>query len=340
MTRNDGQSRPFDRRFPSLASVLPRVVLGDFPTPLLAARELEGAIGTIGELRIKDDSRTSRLYGGNKVRKLEYLLGDAIRRGAKEVLTFGFLGSNHAAATAVHAAAHGMRSISMLLPQADAPYVARNLAASREAGAEIHTYGSVAQLVAGTTYELARHRMVESRWPYVIAAGGSSPLGTVGFVAAGLELAEQLATAGLPPPDRLYVALGSCGTAVGLAIGAELAGLPTRIVAVRVTEPRYANAGKVEALWRKTCAFLHGADPDFPRLAYAPSRLEIRDEHFGEAYAVATPAAAEAIALMSRHESLTLDVAYTGKTLACLIADARGGRLRDSRVVFWNTYAG
>ncbi len=121
---------PLLRRFPALANRLPHTPIGVFPTPLRELDSLRAALGESGgpsAIYLKDDGVSNPIYGGNKVRKLELVLAEAVRRGATEVMTFGFAGSNHATATAVHAATLGLRSISMLLPQANAPYVAKNL---------------------------------------------------------------------------------------------------------------------------------------------------------------------------------------------------------------------
>lgn len=346
MTTAHAKSSPLTRRFPALAASLPHVTLGSWPTPLVELPALrdaisgKGAAGSIRALLLKDDASSHPVYGGNKVRKLEYLLADAVARGAKEVLTFGFRGSNHAAATAVHAAALGLRSISMLLPQRDAPYVEANLAVSRAHGAEIHEVASEPGVAAATLAQLVKHRFRRGAWPYVIAPGGSSPLGTLGFVAGGLELLEQVAASGARPPDRMYVALGSGGTAVGLGIAMALAKAPTRVIAVRVTELRHVSEQKTRALWMRTCELLRAHDPDVPTVAYSTGHLEIRHEQFGEGYAAPTAAGAEAAALMKEHARTHLDVTYTAKALACLIADARAGALADSSVVFWNTFAG
>ena len=338
MSDTPSGTTPLLRRFPGLLGHLPHTPIGIFPTPLRELHELPGALGAVGALYVKDDGCSSPLYGGNKVRKLELLLGEALRRGAREVMTFGFAGSNHAAATAVHAATLDMRSISMLLPQANAPYVATNLAVSAAVGAELHYYRTLPGLVAGVARQTAVHALRTGQRPFVIAPGGSSPLGTVGFVSAALELAEQLERESLAPPDVVYVALGSGGTAVGLALGFAAAGLPTGVVAVRVTEVKHANEDKAAKLWRDTATLLHRADPGFPLLGPDPSRLALRGDFFGSGYAVVTPQAAEAIDLVRSREGIRLDVAYTGKALACLIADSRRGALAGKRVLFWNTY--
>jgi 1-aminocyclopropane-1-carboxylate deaminase/D-cysteine desulfhydrase-like pyridoxal-dependent ACC family enzyme len=338
MSEGAAASTPFLRRFPSLVGRLPHIPIGVFPTPLGELQKIPHELGPVESLHVKDDGVSSDVYGGNKVRKLEFVLGEALRQGAREVMTFGFAGSNHATATAVHAAALGLRSISMLLPQADAPYVATNLAVSTAVGAELHYYRTVPGLAAGVVRQTAAHQLRTGHRPFVIAPGGSSPLGTVGFVAAAFELADQLERHALSAPDLLYVALGSGGTAVGLALGLAAAGLPTNVVAVRVTELKHANENKAVKLWRETVALLRDADPTFPPLDPDRTRLSIRHDFFGDGYAVPTPQATEAIDLMRSHESIRLDVAYTGKTLACLISDSRRGALEKKRVLFWNTY--
>lgn len=332
---------PLLRRFPALDGRLPHTPIGIFPSPLRELESLRRALCATGgpsALYVKDDGVSNPIYGGNKVRKLELVLAAAIRRGAREVMTFGFAGSNHAAATAVHAAKLGLGSISMLLPQANAPYVATNLGVSAAAGAELHYYRTVPGLVAGVVEQTTAHFVRTGRRPFIIAPGGSSPLGTVGFVAAAFELADQLERQSLSPPDFVYVALGSGGTAVGLALGFAAAGLRTAVVAVRVTEVKHANERRAAKLWHETAALLHKADPRFPPLGFDRAALAIRGEFFGDGYAVVTPQAAEAIRMMESKEGVRLDVAYTGKALACLIADSRSGVLAGKRVLFWNTY--
>ena len=292
MSEESAATTPFFRRFPVLARSLPHVPVGVFPTPLRVLKELPHALAVEqppSAIYLKDDGLSSPIYGGNKVRKLELVLADALRRGAREVMTFGFAGSNHAAATAVHAAKLGLRSISMLLPQANAPYVGTNLAVSAAVGAELHYYRTMPGLIAGVIEQTAAHRLRTGQRPYVIAPGGSSPLGTIGFVAAAFELAEQLEREALTPPDAIYVALGSGGTAVGLALGFAAAGLPTAVVAVRVTEVKHANERKAAKLWRETVALLRSVAPRFPALEFDRARLAIRDEFYGDGYAVVTP---------------------------------------------------
>ncbi len=332
--------RPLFERFAGLSmhkgSGLSLVALADLPTPVRALDRLVQGQGAT-RLWLKDDGPSSPHYGGNKVRKLELLLAAARDRRARTVVTFGYAGSNHATATAVHASRLGMRSVSILLPQQNAAYLRKNLLVSAAVGAELHEYPSRAALYAGAALTLVRCRLRDGAAPFVIAPGGSSPLGTVGFVNAAFELAGQMDAGLLPIPDCIYAAGGSLGTVVGLGIGLAALGLPTRVVAVRVVEERYVNPSLAVALWRKTVALLRAADPSFPEVGDAGDRIVIRGEFFGGLYAHLTAEADEASRLALDCERLALDVTYTAKTMACVLADLRSGALRGRDVLFWNS---
>jgi len=331
--------RPLFERFAGLAAGLPLVELAGLPTPV---RRLDGLATRIGaaSLWLKDDGPSSPHYGGNKVRKLELLLAAARADNARTVMTFGYAGSNHATATAVHAARLGMRSISILLPQQNAAYLRKNLLVSASVSAELHEYPSRIALYAGSALTLLRHRLREGRSPTIVAPGGSSALGTVGFVNAAFELAAQVEAGLLPMPATIYAAGGSLGTVVGLGIGLAALGAPTRVVAVRVVDERFVNPSRALALWRKTVALLRGHDVSFPDVGDPGDRISFRSEFFGGLYARVTPEAEEARRLAHDSEGLALDITYTAKALACLIADARAGRLGSGSVLFWNTCNG
>jgi len=314
------------------------VELAVLPTPLLPMPRLGAEIG-VGELLLKDDGPSSAAYGGNKVRKLELLLGAARAAGAREVMTFGYAGSNHATATAVHAAALGMRSISMLMPQENAKYLRTNLLVSAAAGAELHEYDSVSAVAAGVLWQTLRHRLRTGRAPYRVDPGGSNALGTIGFVAAAFELIAQMQERGLPAPAAVYVACGSMGSAIGLALGFALLAVPTRVMAVRVTDAQYVNVRRGRGLWEATAGLLRRSDPSTAPPPFDESRLEICEGYYGGVYARATPQSAQAARMAADLEGLELDVSYTAKTMACLIERARSGLAPEGSIVFWNTYS-
>ncbi|MCK6370384.1 MAG: pyridoxal-phosphate dependent enzyme [Gammaproteobacteria bacterium] len=321
--------------FPALAEALPRISFSALPTPLDAAPALGAALG-IGSLAIKRDDLTSPLYGGNKVRKLEYLLAHALASGCDAVVTYGSVGSNHALATAIFATRLGLGCHAVLLDQALTPYVAATLRHHLRVGTRLHPArsfndsGNVAAAI-GAAHPRGAQGVYEIPW------GGSNWRGAAGFVAAGLELAGQLGAGATP--DYLYVAGGTMGTAIGLTLGLRVAGLETRIVAPRVVPYGQGAAAHVEALLVETNRELTARDPRFPVIDEPMRNLELRGGFLGAGYAAVTPEAREALTLMHDVGGVTLETTYTGKAFAALIADARAGRLADKRVVFWNTYS-
>ena len=287
---------------------------------------------------LKDDGVSAKLYGGNKVRKLEFLIAEALQAGARAVITFGYAGSNHAAATAVYAREAGLQAISMLLPQPNASYVRRNLLVGLAAGAELHEFSSLAALTAATALRLARARIQTGRMPYVIPPGGSSPTGTLGYVNAAFELDRQITVGDIPEPERIYIALGSSGSVAGLLIGLAALRRRTRVIAVRVVAERWASTASVRRLFGRTVRLLREKDPSFPRLAFPADRLVVRGEFFGTGYAEFSEAGANALRLTREQEGLSLDGSYTAKTVAALIADCGNSSAAPGPILFWNTY--
>jgi 1-aminocyclopropane-1-carboxylate deaminase/D-cysteine desulfhydrase-like pyridoxal-dependent ACC family enzyme len=332
---------PLFEHHQSLAHKLAYVSLGEFPTPVQKLDQL-GRCLNLDNLFVKRDDLSGSVYGGNKIRKLEFILGDALRTGAKEVLTFGSAGSNHALATAICARQLGLKSISMLVHQPVARYVRRNLLMSYHSGAELHAYSSIRFVTAPNTpavlYQLLRHRFKEGRLPRVIPMGGSSPLGAVGFVNAAFELKGQILRGEMPEPDYIYVAAGSMGTAAGLMLGLRATNSRTRVVAIRVNTESIVNAKLLGNLIHKTNSLLSSLDPSFPRLRFSEDEIDIRHGFFGKQYALFTKGGMEAVALADRYGGIKLEGTYTGKAFAALVDDSKRQRLRDKVILFWNTH--
>lgn len=327
---------PLFELFPVLEERLPFVSLGKYPTPILKLDKLGEKIG-VPKLYIKQDGLTARPFGGNKIRKLEFVLGDALRQGAKEVLTFGFAGSNHCLATALCAKKLGLRSISMLLPQPNAHYVRRNLLMSLHAGAELHLYPNKPLLSMGTTVQLLRHRLKTGKAPYLIPPGGSSPAGVVGFVNAAFELRNQVERGEMPEPDLIYLGMGTAGTLVGLLIGLGILKMKTRVMPVRVVDEKFTDIHTVFQLHGRTISLLGSAAAVFPGLELSAKDVEIVADFLGEGYARFTREGKQAVTLLEETEGIKLDGTYTGKTFAALLAAAKEGKLKNKVVLFWNT---
>ncbi len=306
------------------------------PTPVYRLEKLAERLG-LTSLYLKQDGLTARPFGGNKVRKLEFLLGEALAQGVKEVLTFGFAGSNHAVATAIFAREAGLKSISMLTHQPNAHYVQRNLLLELYAGAEIHCYPQLRAMLRGARCQKVRHFLRTGQKPLEIPPGGSSPTGVTGYVNAAFEWKQQLEQNNIPPPDVIYLAAGTAGTTVGLLIGFKALGIKTRLLPVQVVNRDWLSTQVVMELFNRSLSFLRKKSSDFPAVTLSGPEVGIRDEFLGKGYAHFSEAGMEAVRLMKETEGIDLDGTYTGKALAALVHDAREGLLKNKSVVFWNT---
>jgi 1-aminocyclopropane-1-carboxylate deaminase/D-cysteine desulfhydrase-like pyridoxal-dependent ACC family enzyme len=334
---DEAEPLPLFRTFPALATKLPHVSLGIFPTPVEKVDPLGSALG-LDRFYMKRDDLSGAVYGGNKVRMLEFLLGGALRANAREVVTVGYAGSNHALALAIYADRLGLKCSSYLLPQANAHYVRRNLLASYRHHARLHACGNYLSLAGGVLGGLIRATFQNGTLPGFIQPGGSSPLGIAGYINAGFELKEQIDAGLLPEPDRIYVPLGSMGTTIGLMLGLKVAGVRSRIIAVRVLEEHLASPWLLRRRYRDTSAFLHKLDPAFLKLDYPRESLEIRNDCLGKGYAHYTAKDVESAALMREHCGIILSGTYSAKAFSAVIDDAAKGILKDKTILFWNTY--
>ncbi len=342
-SRDTTKSLPLFEHSPQLEEKLAHITLAQLPTPVQRLRRL-GAELNIDHLYVKRDDLSGELYGGNKPRKLEFILGDAIRSGAKEVMTFGGAGSNHSLATALYARQVGLRSISLLDPQPNARCVRENLLRSHQCGAELHLCGTELGprinrplVYLSAVCQVMRCRIKNGRRPYVVPTGGSSLPGIAGFVNAGLELKRQISDGEMPEPDYLYVACGTMGTTAGLILGLKAANLTTRVVSVRVTSKKSVNTRAMLGLISRANSLLHSLDRSFPLFQFSAADIDIRHDCFGRRYALYTEEAMEAVSLIREREDIKLDGTYTGKALVALIKDAENRVLRGKSVLFWNT---
>ena len=288
------------------------------------------------ELWVKRDDVAAFAYGGNKVRKLEFLLGDALKSGRGAVITFGAYGSNHVLATAIHGARLGLSVHAVLIPQPGTSSLRKNLLADVSAGVTFHLADSYEDSlrVAATLRSELRRAGIE---PLVIPFGGTNEHGTLGFVNAAFELADQIESGVLPEPDVVYVPFGSMGTAAGLAIGFAAEGIRARVQAVRVLPAAEGDAEALARVVAEAIATLREVDPAFPQLDRTDLALDVRGEFLGDGYAMPTPEARRAVQLAAE-AGLSLEMTYTGKALSALVHDAEDGQLDGATVLFWNTY--
>ena len=317
---------------------LPWLSLGRFPTPVEPMARLGAHLG-FPRLWVKRDDLSGDRYGGNKVRKLEFLLADAKRQGREAVLTLGAVGSNHVLATALYAKDLGLKSAAVFVPQPVQEYARRNLLCDLRLGLAMTYCPSQMGVPLAVIRALRRHRNPDRGGrPYLIWAGGSSPTGTLGYIGAGLEIARQVTEGEMPEPDFAFCPVGSCGTLAGLALGLKLAALRTRAVGVRVYEKMGANPWMTAYLANAALRLLRRYDPSIPHLKIRRRDFVFLDEFFGQGYAHFTRQGMEAVSMAKEFEGVKLDGTYTGKTLAGLIAFVRNQELKEKTLLFVNTY--
>jgi 1-aminocyclopropane-1-carboxylate deaminase/D-cysteine desulfhydrase-like pyridoxal-dependent ACC family enzyme len=320
-------------RWPRL-SALPHVALGTFPTAIEKLARMSSVAGA--DVWCKRDDRSGEPYGGNKVRKLEFLIGQALAEGATAIVTTGAAGSHHVIAAAVYGRAKGLEVHAVLMPQARTPHAERNVRAQLAAGAILHPIPSYALLPAAVA-ALGAKLKLRGRRVFVIGPGGSDAAGVLGYVEAGIEVGEQLLRGDAPEFDAVYLPLGSGGSAVGLAVGLAAMGVMSEVVAVRVTPRHLLTRALLAALARKVVQRLRGYDERFPSVAEIAMRnLTIEEGFLGEGYGVATSAGREATRIAAETEGLALDPSYTSKTLAALIAHGRSRR-KGQRLLYVHT---
>jgi D-cysteine desulfhydrase family pyridoxal phosphate-dependent enzyme len=314
-------------------ATLPRYPLATLPTPLHRVRNLETALGPrCPRIYLKRDDLTGLAFGGNKARKLEYLLADALADEATTLVTEGAVQSNHARITAAAAAIAGLRSV-LVLDARHGSDIAGNLLLDHLLGAEVRIVSDKAArtaLMASIGDEL---RTAGER-PYVIPTGGSVPIGAAGYVNMVAELLAQLVSCG-EAPGRLYFATGSMGTQAGLVVGARAFSAPFTVYGVAVEHPVETLIANGATLANGTAELL-GLGQRF-----GVTDITIDGRFIGAAYGVPTEEGLEAIRLLARTEAVFLDAVYSGKAMASLISHARAGDLDPSEaVVFLHTGGG
>lgn len=304
---------------------LPRFQLAALPTPLTRARRLERAL-QCPPLYVKRDDLTGFAVAGNKARKLEFLLADALARGCDTLVTGGGASSNHVAATAVAARVAGLSSHLVLYGAAPETPPAV-LALAVRSGATLHYTGSVDRAsVDSALDEVAQTLAASGRRPYVVPRGGATAVGSAGYATAVNELAAQLDVLDVQP-GVLLVATGSCGTQAGLIVGTRAGAHRWRVVGASVSRPVEECRVRTLELGRGCAALLDTPAP-------VVDDVEICDAR-GPGFGLPSPAGAQMAELAAACEGLLLDPVYTAKALAELPTLVAAGLSHP--IVWWHT---
>lgn len=307
-----------------------RLDLISAPTPLEKLERLSDWAGR--DIYIKRDDTTTLALGGNKVRKLEYLAADALAQGADTLITAGAIQSNHVRQTAALAARLGLGCVALLenpTGTEDPSYLGngnRLLLDLFDARVElVENLDNADELL----HALAARLSASGRKPYLVPIGGSSPVGALGYVRAGLELAEQIRQTGL---DFSAVVLpsGSAGTHSGLALSLAHTMPQLPVVGVTVSRSEEAQLPKVLSLAERTAELLGISLPE-------AFRIELWDEYYGPRYGEPNAGTLAAIKLVASHEGVLLDPVYTGKAMAGLLDGLGRDRFNEGPLVFLHT---
>lgn len=312
----------------SLQARFPRYPLANLPTPLEDAPRLSAALGG-PRILVKRDDLTGLALGGNKVRKLEWLLGDALAQGADGLITTGALQSNHCRQTAGAAAKAGLDCYLVLR----APFEGEgqgNVLLDELLGARLIRVADNTK-VAETIDRLIADLRAEGHKPYVIPVGGSTSVGALGYVVAALELKRQLNERDLAT-TRVYFSSGSAGTQSGLVVGAKAAGADWKLVGVTPGGGAEGLKRQVLSLARETADRIGLGQP------IAADDVIVDDRYAGPGYGQLTPECVEAIRLTAQTEGILLDPVYAGKAMVGLIDQVRRGIVgSDETIVFLHT---
>ena len=311
----------------------PRVKLCLAPTPLEPLPNLSRALGG-PQIWMKRDDLTGMGLGGNKIRKLEFLAGEALAQGADHLVTQGAVQSNHVRETAAVAAKLGLACTAVLehrVETNDSTYLNNgNVLLDRIMGAALEYQPGGVDMHAALEQTSARLRS-EGAKPYLIPGGGSNAVGALGYAAVALELVGQANELGLRI-DRIVHATGSAGTQAGLVAGLHALSSPIAVLGIGVRVPRERQEANVRTLARATLAHL-GISRPLPDEA-----VQANCDYVGPGYGYATAAMIEAVRLVGRTEGILLDPVYTGKGMAGLIdLIGKGAFKQGENVVFLHT---
>lgn len=307
-----------------------RLNFGAYPTPLEELPRLQQALGANApRLFIKRDDYTGPGFGGNKVRKLEYVLAQAVAEETDAVITIGGIKSNHCRVTAALCARLGLQCHLVLNTPALPPQKPATLWLDELYGATIHLVSKREERRA-TMQRLAEELRVDGLNVCEVPLGASTPLGALGYVRAMHELGEQL-DAQLIKLDVIFHSSSSCGTQAGIIAGGQLFGLETtRVFGVSPDESAQAIAPEVAEIVAGIGQLLS------VKILHDP--VTVLDDYIGAGYGISTPAADEAIKLLARTEGIVLDPTYTAKAMAALLDWVRQGKFAATdTVLFWHT---
>jgi D-cysteine desulfhydrase len=332
--------------YPELKETVPWIpLLTGVPTSIdrLDNLEIKLELNSEGRIYIKRDDIAHHIYGGNKLRKFEFIFGKAIDNNKTGMITIGGIGSNHCLACAIVAKELDMRCDLFLFPQPITWHVQRSLLLYDHFGANLHFSKSFVTLALKVLGFRLTHPKSHLMFPGgSLLFGLGSPIGTLGFVNAIFELKTQIDAGVVDEPDAIFVAGGSGGTAAGLILGCKLLGLKTKVHITAVSMDWIINRSNIVKNASKALKYLREHDDSVPDIAIQENDFEIIEGYLGSDYGVKTERGQRAIDLLMELEGnskgFTLETTYTGKAMAAMIDYCMQDENKSKNMLFWNTY--
>lgn len=312
----------------SLLSSFAKVSLGFFPTPLHPLTTLSKLLGG-PEIYIKRDDHTGLALGGNKTRKLEYILGDVAAKNCDTVITAGATQSNHCRQTVAAAATLGL-DCHLVLGGSQPENTQGNLLLDHLLGCTIHWAGEnrKGEDIPALFDELKQ----KGKKPYIVPYGGSNQLGALGYIHGMEELSSQIDKDAF---SHFIFASSSGGTHAGMILGRELTKMTGKVVGINIDKDEEADlpfSHRITVLVEETAKILNHPT------AFREEELLLNNDYLGDGYGVAGNLEKEAISLMARHEGILLDPVYTGRAMGGLIDMIRNNKFdKDEKILFWHT---
>ena len=331
--------------YPNLEGKVPWTpILMGIPSNVDRLTELENHLKLKGgEIYIKRDDKDHNIYGGNKLRKFEFIFGEALKKKKKGIITLGGIGTNHGIACAIITKELGLKCELFLSLQPITWHVQRSLLLYDYFGAKLHFTKSFELGVLKSIF----YRLFHPKY-YLMSIGGSplfgigTPLGSIGFINAIFELKNQIDEGILPEPDIIFVAAGSTGTSAGLTAGCKLLGLKTKVYPVNVSRDIVVNPKKLIRIANKSIKYLRKRDKSIPDVQVNKGDFDMIKGYLGSNYGVKTVKGQKAVDLVYELEGkklgFKLETTYTGKAMAAMLDFFEKEENKSKKVLFWNTY--
>ncbi len=335
------------QKYPNLKNKIPWIpLLTNVPTPIERLTELENEFDLdSGKLYIKREDKNNPIYGGNKLRKFEFIFGKVLKKKKKGVVTNGGIGTNHGLACAIvcHELNPPLKCHLYLFHQPLTWHVQRTLLLYDYFGARLH----LGKGMIGTFVKFIFFKLLHPKY-FLMFPGGSplfgigTSLGTFGFVNAAFELKNQIDQAIIPEPDTIFVAGGTIGTAAGLVAGCKLLGLKLKVHVVAVSTSLTANPSAVKRTANKALKYLRKKDNSIPNIKIIEDDFVFITDYLGSGYGIKTlrsqNAVDKVVELEGKKKDFKLETTYTGKAMAACLDYLKKQENKNKTVLFWNTY--